>query len=469
MSYREKIEKYRKNQLSEEERKNVEAEIEKAEAIEEYLADQLDEELRLDNKVFQNTENMHEESENKDTGYEEEQRNAGTKIIQKNGKNERNSSRDLLNEVQFEEYVKKSIHRIFRKMALVTGGVLLAVLLFVQFGLSPLVAQFYYNPAKQIKIKIEAEDDSESWETSESQFGIDFGILSELTMPCRSTDYAQAVSQGYGNYYFQINPTIGYETQSRQGIAGQIKRGKIEAYTPGYFQAVQDNYFIAYGLDRNENFREQIENSVTDYGDYSVSTSQWVYASLEDGEETVRSLDKDGFYYAYVSFEQPLSFDEINKLMEQLQNEVSVMGNPWIAVYASEGDYMRTLGYDYENTKNTVWKIPAEYNQRYPELSLFSKNSYSDEVYEEAQSKLKDEKTMTQHMVSMLRYMADQKKFTKMMENISGADTNWSLAADYIEENGLKSYGFVCVTTKADMQKMLTEDHILGIAVKEWK
>ena len=56
-----------------------------------------------------------------------------------------------------------------------------------------------------------------------------------------------------------------------------------------------------------------------------------------------------------------------------------------------------------------------------------------------------------------------------MMEDISGSDINWSLAADYIEENGLKSYGFVCVTTKADMQKMLTEDHILGIAVKEWK
>lgn len=467
MSYREKIEKYRKNQLSEEERKDVEAEIEKAEAIEEYLSDQLDEELRLEDKAFQNANNMQEKSINKDIEYEKLQ-NAGTKIIKKTGKDERNS-RDLLNEVQFEEYVKKSIHRIFRKITLGTGAVLLAILLFVQFGLSPLVSSFYYNPAKQIKVKMESDGDSESWESSESQFGIDFGIFSELTMPCRSTDYARAVTQGYGNYYFQINPTIGYETQSRQGIAGQIKRGKMEAYTPGYFQAIQDNYFIAYGLDRNKNFRKQIENSVIDYGDYSVSTSQWVYASLEDGEETVRSLDKDGFYYAYVSFDQPLSYDEINKLMDQLQNDVSVMGNPWIAVYASEGDYMRTLGYDYENTKNSIWKIPAEYNERYPEISLFSKNSYSDEVYEEAQSKLKNEKAMTQHMVSMLRYMADQKKFTKMMEDISGSDINWSLAADYIEENGLKSYGFVCVTTKADMQKMLTEDHILGIAVKEWK
>ena len=443
MSYREKIEKYKKNQLPEEERKKVEDEIEKAEAINEYLTDKLEEELMKEDDAFQDRKEENTFHEEKDSRMREK-------------------------EVKFEEYVKRSIHRIFRKITLGTGAVLLAILLFVQFGLSPLVASFYYNPAKQIKVKMESDGDSESWESSESQFGIDFGVFSELSMPCRSTDYAQAVSQGYGNYYFQINPTIGYETQSRQGIAGQIKRGKMEVYTPGYFRAVQDNYFIAYGLDRNKNFREQIENSVTDYGDYSVSTSQWVYASLEDGEETVRSLDKDGFYYAYVSFDQPLSFDEINKLIDKLQNDVSVMGNPWIAVYASEGDYMRTLGYDYENTNN-VWKIPAEYNQRYPEISLFSKNSYSDEVYEEAQSKLKDEKAMTQHMVSMLRYMADQKKFTKMMEDISGSDINWSLTADYIEENGLKSYGFVCVTTKADMQKMLTEDHILGIAVEEWK
>ena len=80
MSYREKIEKYRKNQLSEEERKDVEAEIEKAEAIEEYLADQLDEELRLEDKAFQNANNMQEKSINKDIEYEKLQ-NAGTKII----------------------------------------------------------------------------------------------------------------------------------------------------------------------------------------------------------------------------------------------------------------------------------------------------------------------------------------------------------------------------------------------------
>ena len=45
MSYREKIERYKKHQLTEEETKEVEAEIEKTEAISDYLTDRLMDDL----------------------------------------------------------------------------------------------------------------------------------------------------------------------------------------------------------------------------------------------------------------------------------------------------------------------------------------------------------------------------------------------------------------------------------------
>lgn len=438
MSYREKIEKYKKNQLTEEERKSVENEIEKAEAINEYLTEQLENDPIFENRMFES-------------------------------KTENDPKCDIRNsqeELQFEKYVKKSIHKIFRKVALGTGTVLLVILLFVQFGLSPLISSFYYNPARQIKTEMESDDETDKWEISESQLGIDLRVYAELTMPCRSTDNIQVFPQGYGKYTFQIIPAIGYAAQKRMGTAGQINRGKMETYIPGYFSGRQDNYFIAYGMDRNLSFREQIENSVKEYDDYAVSNSQWYYASLEEAEQFIDNLEEEGFYYAYVSFDQPLSFDEVNALMDKLQNNVDMMGQPWIGVYTSEGSYGRTLGYDYENT---TWGIPSEYNKSYPELSLFGKNSYSDEAYKETQEKLKNEKFMTQHMSSMLRYLSDQKQFMNMMEEESRFDTNWKLAADYIEENGLSSYGFVCVTTKADMQKMLKEEHVLGIVAENWK
>lgn len=90
MSYREKLEKYKKNQLPEEEKKKVEDEIEKAEAINEYLADKLEEELIEDDEAFQDGNEENTFHEEKDSRMEEK-------------------------EAQFEEYVKKSIHRIFQK------------------------------------------------------------------------------------------------------------------------------------------------------------------------------------------------------------------------------------------------------------------------------------------------------------------------------------------------------------------
>ena len=200
MSYREKLEKYKKNQLPEEEKKKVEDEIEKAEAINEYLADKLEEELIEDDEAFQDG--------NEENTFREEK-----------------ASRMEEKEAQFEEYVKKSIHRIFRKISVGTGAVLLVALLFVQFGLSPLVSLFYYNPAKQIKVKMESDGDSESWESSESQFGIDFGIFSELTMPCRSMEIT---------IFRSIQPSD-MGRKAVRGLQDKSKEEKCKRILPGIF------------------------------------------------------------------------------------------------------------------------------------------------------------------------------------------------------------------------------------------
>ena len=71
MSYREKLEKYKKNQLPEEEKKKVEDEIEKAEAINEYLADKLEEELIEDDEAFQDGNEENTFREEKDSRMEE--------------------------------------------------------------------------------------------------------------------------------------------------------------------------------------------------------------------------------------------------------------------------------------------------------------------------------------------------------------------------------------------------------------
>ena len=72
-SYREKLEKYKKDQLPEEEKKKVEDEVEKAEAINEYLADKLEEELMEDDEAFQDRNEENTFHEEKDSRMEEKE------------------------------------------------------------------------------------------------------------------------------------------------------------------------------------------------------------------------------------------------------------------------------------------------------------------------------------------------------------------------------------------------------------
>lgn len=54
-------------------------------------------------------------------------------------------------------------------------------------------------------------------------------------------------------------------------------------------------------------------------------------------------------------------------------------------------------------------------------------------------------------MISLLRYMADQKSFLKMMKE---SDMTLSNAADYIEQNGVSIYGFACLVDKETAIKL---------------
>ena len=101
MTFRELLEKYRAGQASEEERTLVEAELEKSEAIADYLAEQVEDEL----------------------GTAEAQAPAG--------------------EVR---HIQKKMNRRLRRTAAWAACIVLAVLLGVRFVASPLVASLYYQP-----------------------------------------------------------------------------------------------------------------------------------------------------------------------------------------------------------------------------------------------------------------------------------------------------------------------------------
>lgn len=101
MTFRELLDKYRAGQASEEERALVEAELEKSEAIADYLAEQVEDAL----------------------GAAETQAPAG--------------------EVR---HIQKKVNRRLRRTAVWAACIVLAVLLGVRFVVSPLVSSLYYQP-----------------------------------------------------------------------------------------------------------------------------------------------------------------------------------------------------------------------------------------------------------------------------------------------------------------------------------
>lgn len=117
MKYKELLDLYKNGRLSEEESKKLEAEIEKQEAISEYLyPDEEDEEY--DKEI----------SETEDRGF-----------TRKGGKTS-------AKEDEFVKLIRKSIRKAFLKMgAVVTAAVLVIILLMITI-LPKAVALLYYNP-----------------------------------------------------------------------------------------------------------------------------------------------------------------------------------------------------------------------------------------------------------------------------------------------------------------------------------
>ena len=151
MTFRELLDKYRAGQASEEERALVEAELEKSEAIADYLAEQVEDAL----------------------GAAETQAPAG--------------------EVW---HIQKKVNRRLRRTAVWAACIVLAALLGVRFVVSPLVSSLYYQPnEKGFGTGIEGEPDPEY-----DAITLDLTALYSLIAPGDTVNSVTAQPEGFGRY-----------------------------------------------------------------------------------------------------------------------------------------------------------------------------------------------------------------------------------------------------------------------------
>lgn len=176
MNYKELLNRYRKGLVTEEEKQLVENEIEKYEAIEEYLSDI-----------------MYEEFED----FEE---------ITKISKNEKHDEETIK--------LKKSVNSRLRKIVFMSVAIVIALFISIFFVVSPLIDGLYYNPNKT------------TVGISDNDISFDVYAISELNMPGLSPSNVLVDKKGFGEY----NVMYSYRnlfTDENYSVNHKIKRGKI--------------------------------------------------------------------------------------------------------------------------------------------------------------------------------------------------------------------------------------------------
>ena len=419
MKYRELLELYKKKELGEEQREMVEQDIERHEAISEYLF----------------------EMEEADILQGPAEYPEGSEIKAKTAGKERDTADD------FTKRVNRAIRRAFLKMGAAVCAVTLVVVLLILFVLPNIVSNFYYDPGRIVS--------ENNYGGTTNQMSLDLAVYTELALPGTYRDNVQVEDRGYGNY----NITI-YQSVSRSGefhhVAGRIEKNNLRLYDINLFNISSGNSFgwFQMNMDRKDTLTEQVEKGV---GSFAYTPE-----SKEQSAKYLEELDDNKLYLAYVTLDKILSYDDFIRFTEKYSEQMSDI---WCVPRTAVDSHMHigrpaNLGFYIQLEQSSMREWDRE---KYPDLILWAFDDMSD--WDEAEEKIKDEAYAAEHFAVMLDYMSEQDKFLRMMGE-QAAET-YAEAADYIRENGLQIYGFACVADKETLLELNAEDAVFGIRTEE--
>lgn len=405
MTYRELLESYKRNELEQKKRSEVEADIEKQEAISDYLYDRPESPgfiLSSDNEELMQDEVLEERQE-----------------------------RD------FTKMVNRLMRRAFIKMGTVVGIVILIIVLFIQLALPKIVSAFYYNPGK-----IVAQDTN--------QISLDMVVYTELAIPNCFRYSISAEEKGYGNYDICI-----YQDVSMNGmftdLNGTIEKGKLTLYGNNVLKRPAGNVFAWFEIKGNHN--ASLKKLIAD-NQSNLSAA----GSASDAAQSLKDLADNTKYEAYVTLDQMMNYEDFQHFLSGWDDLYRV----WCAIYTDNGegsseDRICTDNLGFFCTLSSSTSLSWD-KMKYPNLLLWDSSSNGNT--EELDNNMSQEAFMKTHFTSMLRYISRQDQFLSMMKE--SVDT-YSAAADYVEKNGLTIYGFAAVADKETLLKLNEAEEVYEI------
>lgn len=432
MTYRELLQLYKQGKLDMEKKKQVEAEIEKQDAISEFLYEEGDipdfSDLENGEDCFNNLDDKNQKAEWQDSKIDGN--------IEKRQGNLQSKREDDCNE-QFMKEIRHSIRKAFIKMGTIVGAVVLLFVLCAVFILPKAVSKLYYDPN-------EAAGAYEGMTTT--RMSLDLSVYSELYLPGNYRDQVNAVSRGYGEYDIVIPQTYTW-TGKFTSVSGRLVRGKLALYDNN----ILSRPALMFYLPGDENAWEAWETDENGK-ETKVDTEARKQESIQYSKEEISGYNDNDWYTAYVSINKLMDYKDFIDWFEKISDKKDLeWGNLWCAVHTEEEDGYcgePNIGFcPYASGSSMSWD-----KEKYPYLSLLD----NADPYNEAE--VTDADIMQTHFTSMLSYMQDHDDILSMMGQSTDYQEDYQNMIDYVKKNGLKIHGFAISTKKKTLLELYKED-----------
>ena len=424
MTYRQILDEYKKNALPEEKQKEVAADIEKHEAISDYL---------------------YEESEIPDINEAFSEPNENTCGCNRSGcdPGPAGSITDSAQRAEdFTAVVNRSIRKAFLKLGITVFAAAALLILFVQFILPGIVDNFYYDPTEIVSQPTDS--------FIENRMSRDISTYTELVMPETHRTDVTAESLGYGKYNISIHQNLSY-TGFFSTATGEVIRGKLRLFNEDILRKPTGNAFGWSQIYVDFKNGEYLTKSLTEL--YKI-TDEHMKNDVEEGEimhgaagspeqslETIKGLRDDMPYYAYVTFERMLDFSQVEKNIDPADKDDFMITEPWLAV-------------------DTYPRSNAPDGSSYGYITTLPKIGF---IVQDQDNVSENEELQQKHFTDMLDYMAEQTDFLKMFDE---DPQTFADASQLIKKNGLHIYGMGCTVSKSTMLKLMEFDNVREIYVK---
>lgn len=419
MTYRELLKLYRQGKLEENKKKEVEAEIEKQDAISEFLYEEGEIPGLEDLKEQEDTEPAKNLIAASDT-----EKNAGT------GQNNDFDNR-------FVKEIRHSIRKAFIKMGVVTGAIVLAVILCAVFVLPRVVSAIYYDPNEVVG---EYED------LVTTRMDLDLSVYSELFLPGNYRNQVSAVPRGYGEYDITIPQNMSW-TGKFTSVSGRLVRGELTLYDKNILSRPSMQFYLP-GDETAWEAWEVDENGK----ETKMDTEARKKESIQYSKEEIEGYNDNDWYTAFVSIEKIMEYKDFIEWFQNLSDSKNLeWGTLWCAVHTENEDgycIEPNIGFcPFAAGMSMSWD-----KEKYPYLSLNDDWDSQEDVDET------DEKIMQSHFISMLSYMREHKEILTMMDQAADDTDRYQEMIDYVKKNGLKIHGFAISAKKDTLLELYKED-----------